>query len=145
MAAPSPLRRLRRRAHICGMDRPPPPHDAQPGLRIRLVLGPGAMLGPGKAELLERIRDGGSIAAAGRDMGMSYKRAWSLVEEMNRAFRDPLVESARGGSHGGGARLTAAGSAVLGHYRGMEAEMAAAGAGRVEALRGMLADIPDGR
>ncbi|WP_349293822.1 LysR family transcriptional regulator [Gemmobacter sp. 24YEA27] len=63
-----------------------------------------AMVGPGKAELLEHIRETGSISAAGRAMGMSYKRAWMLVEELNAAFASPLVASARGGS-GGGARI----------------------------------------
>ena len=72
-------------------------------LQLRIYFGEDAMLGPGKAELLERIRDSGSISAAGRDMKMSYKRAWMLVEEMNSAFREPLVDSQRGGPGGGGA------------------------------------------
>ena len=96
------------------------------------------MLGPGKADLLERIGETGSIAAAGRSLGMSYKRAWSLVEEMNAAFRDPLVRSARGGARGGGARLTEAGDAVLSHYRKIEEIAAEAGAARIGALRAML-------
>lgn len=91
-----------------------------PGLRIRIVFGEDAMLGPGKAELLERIRETGSIAAAGRGMSMSCRRAWSLVLEMNRAFREPLVETTRGGAKGGGARLTEAGATVLTHYRKLE-------------------------
>ena len=77
---------------------------ATPRLRLRIVFGDDAMLGPGKADLLEHIRDTGSIAAAGRRMDMSYKRAWMLVEEMNGAFRDPVVSSTRGGAKGGGAR-----------------------------------------
>jgi molybdate transport system regulatory protein len=116
-----------------------------PGLRIRIVFGEDAMLGPGKADLLERIRDTGSIAAAGRTMSMSYKRAWMLVEEMNKAFQEPLVESVRGGAKGGGARLTEAGEAVLTHYRKLEEIMAEAGAARIGALRAMLRDIPDGK
>lgn len=118
------------------------PPARMPRLRIRIVFGEGAMLGPGKAELLERIRDTGSIAAAGRAMSMSYKRAWMLVEEMNRAFRDPLVTSTRGGARGGGARLTATGDAVLAHYRKLEDIMAEAGAARIGLLRAMLRDIP---
>lgn len=102
------------------------------------------MLGPGKAELLERIRETGSIAAAGRAMAMSYKRAWMLVEEMNHAFRDPLVDSSRGGANGGGARLTAAGETVLAHYRKLEDIMAEAGAARIGVLQSMLRDMPDG-
>ncbi|RBI86827.1 ModE family transcriptional regulator [Rhodosalinus halophilus] len=99
------------------------------------------MLGPGKADLLERIRDTGSIAGAGRAMAMSYKRAWSLVEELNAAFREPLVERARGGAGGGGARLTPAGAAVLAHYRKLEAITAEAGAAEIEAIRGLLSDM----
>ena len=98
------------------------------------------MLGPGKADLLERIAATGSIAAAGRSMGMSYKRAWMLVEEMNSAFRLPLVESSRGGTRGGGARLTASGAAVLANYRKLEEIMAEAGAARIAQIRALLKD-----
>jgi molybdate transport system regulatory protein len=121
---------------------PLPAMKASPRLSIRIVFGEEAMLGPGKAELLERIRDTGSIAAAGRGMTMSYKRAWMLVEEMNGAFREPLVDSTRGGAKGGGARLTAAGEAVLTNYRKLEEIMAEAGAARIGLLRSMLRDIP---
>jgi molybdate transport system regulatory protein len=116
-----------------------------PELRIRIVFGDQAMLGPGKAALLERIRGTGSIAAAGRSMGMSYKRAWSLVEEMNGAFRDPLVESARGGAQGGGARLTDAGERVLRSYRAIEAAAAESGAERIAEIQAMLRDMSGGR
>lgn len=101
------------------------------------------MLGPGKADLLERIGQTGSIAAAGRSMSMSYKRAWMLVETMNAAFREPLVESSRGGAKGGGARLTEAGAEVLSNYRKLEEIMAEAGAARIGAIQSMLRDIPD--
>ena len=114
-----------------------------PRLRIRILFG-DAMLGPGKADLLEGIRAAGSIAAAGRAMGMSYKRAWTLVEQMNAAFRDPLVESVRGGPAGGGARLTDAGEAVLAHYRKLEDRAADVGAQEVAALRAMLRNGADG-
>ncbi len=100
------------------------------------------MLGPGKAELLERIRDTGSISAAGRDMKMSYKRAWMLVEEMNAAFRAPLVESARGGAGGGGARVTDEGLTVLALYRSAEAAAAQAAASDIAALKSMLREGP---
>ena len=80
------------------------PSPPGPDLRLRLVFRPGEMVGPGKAELLERIDQTGSIAAAGRAMGMSYKRAWMLVETMNAMFRDPVVISTRGGAQGGGAQ-----------------------------------------
>ncbi|MEC9433251.1 MAG: LysR family transcriptional regulator [Pseudomonadota bacterium] len=107
-------------------------------ITLRLVFEGGAMLGPGKAALLEGIRDRGSIAAAGRAMGMSYKRAWTLVEEMNAAFRTPLVERVRGGARGGGAALTGAGSAALAHYRAFEANAALAGAADIEAIAALL-------
>jgi molybdate transport system regulatory protein len=114
-----------------------------PSLRIRIVFGDDAMLGPGKADLLEHIRATGSIAAAGRSMSMSYKRAWMLVEEMNAAFRDPLVASSRGGAKGGGAYLTKTGEAVLNHYRALEQAVAEAGETQVAALQAMLSDMSD--
>lgn len=73
-------------------------------------------MGPGKAELLAAIGRLGSISAAGRALGMSYRRTWLLVYTMNRCWRAPLVEATTGGSHGGGARLTDLGREVLGHY-----------------------------
>ncbi|MEY4982586.1 MAG: hypothetical protein RIR62_852 [Pseudomonadota bacterium] len=119
-------------------------HPPVPRLRLRLLF-PAAMIGPGKVELLERIRDTGSISAAGRAMGMSYRRAWSLVEEMNAAFRAPLVASSRGGAGGGGAHLTEAGAAVLAHYHAVLRAAAEAGAGDLAALAAMLRDMPDGK
>lgn len=116
-----------------------------PSLRIRILFGEDAMLGPGKADLLEHIRETGSIAAAGRAMSMSYKRAWMLVEEMNAAFREPLVESTRGGAKGGGAQLTEAGATVLAHYRKLEEITAEAGAARIGAIQSMLKDMSEGR
>lgn len=110
--------------------RPPAP----PGLRIRLVLRPGFMLGPGKADLLEGIRDTGSIAAAGRRMSMSYKRAWMLVEALNAGFRAPLVTARRGGSSRGGAALTELGEEVLAAYRRIEAAAAEAAAGEIAVI-----------
>jgi len=103
------------------------------------------MLGPGKADLLELIGETGSIAAAGRRMKMSYKRAWSLVEAMNAAFTEPLVDSSRGGQGGGGARLTPAGEAVLARYRRLEASAAEAGAEEIAAIAGMLRDMSGGK
>lgn len=116
-----------------------------PHLRIRILFGDCGMIGPGKAELLERIAATGSIAAAGRDMGMSYKRAWMLVETMNAMFREPLVTSTRGGPGGGGAALTKAGQAALSAYRAVEDTAARAASAPIETLRAMLRDIPTGR
>ena len=114
-----------------------------PQLKLRIVFGEGAMLGPGKVLLLEHIRDSGSIAAAGRMMGMSYKRAWSLVEEMNRVFRAPVVLSMRGGAQGGGAQLTETGAAVLAHYQKLQDIAQEACAARMGASQDLLADISD--
>jgi molybdate transport system regulatory protein len=99
-----------------------------PTLRLRLPVA-GAMLGPGKAELLERIRETGSIAAVGRQMGIRCKRARMLVDETKAAFRTPLVARSRGGPGGGGARLTDTGRDVLHLCRAIldRAEAAAAG------------------
>src|SRR5437879_12163556 len=71
-------------------------------LRVSIVFDSGARIGPGKAALLESIRDTGSISAAARDMGMSYKRAWLLLDSMNQAFTEPLTTAAPGGAGGGG-------------------------------------------
>lgn len=105
----------------------PPLHDPDrfPRLQIRLYLSPDAWIGPGKADLLELIGSTGSISEAGRQMGMSYKRAWSVVEELNRIFTTPLVERTRGGAGGGGAWLTAAGQDVLVRYRRIASEAVA--------------------
>lgn len=111
---------------------------------MRVILPGGVALGPGKAELLQAIAETGSISAAGRRMGMSYRRAWTLVEEMNAAFRAPLVETSRGGAEGGGARLTGAGEAVLALYRRIEEKAAAATGAEMDELAGLLRDMPDG-
>lgn len=95
--------------------------DIAAAVRLRVQLAPGIALGPGKADLLDGIRDTGSISAAGRRMRMSYKRAWQLVEELNRLFDQPLVAASKGGSGGGGAALTRAGEDVLARYRRMHA------------------------
>ncbi|MDZ4096755.1 MAG: winged helix-turn-helix domain-containing protein [Paracoccaceae bacterium] len=114
-------------------------------LRLRIVFGEDAMLGPGKAELLEHIRATGSISAAGRAMKMSYKRAWMLVDAMNTTFNAPLVDSTRGGPNGGGAVLTEAGDTVLACYRRIEARVAEAAAREIATLNAMLRDIPHGK
>jgi molybdate transport system regulatory protein len=114
-------------------------------LRLRLLFGDHAMLGPGKADLLDAIVATGSIAAAGRAMGMSYKRAWSLVDEMNVAFKAPLVASIRGGPSGGGAQLTEPGRRVLQLYRQLMDKIAQAGAAEIAALQDLLADMSDGK
>ncbi len=101
------------------------------------------MIGPGKAELLERIDRTGSIAAAGREMDMSYKRAWELIGTLNAMFEAPVVVSTRGGPGGGGAVLTDMGRQILRLYRDFEAEAARAGAPQLEGLCALLRDIPE--
>ena len=93
--------------------------------RVRVVLGP-RHLGPGKTDLLEAIGRTGSISAAGREMGMSYRRAWLLVDEVNKMFTRPVVVSSVGGAHGGGAQLTDFGRALVAAYRRIEARTAQA-------------------
>lgn len=90
--------------------------------RLRVLLGAAVAIGHGKADLLDAIAEAGSISAAAKRMGMSYRRAWLLVDTMNGSFRGPLVASARGGSGGGGAELTALGRDVLARYREMESK-----------------------
>jgi len=91
------------------------------GLTLRLLGKTAAAMGPGKAELVERIAQTGSISAAARKMGMSYRRAWQLVEALNEAFREPVVETAIGGRRGGGARVTRYGEGLVARFRAMEA------------------------
>lgn len=94
--------------------------------KIRVLVGAVVAIGPGKADLLQAIADTGSISAAAREMGMSYRRAWLLVEGMNKAFKGPLVATLTSGGGGGGARLTEIGDEVLRRYRAMEAKAARA-------------------
>jgi molybdate transport system regulatory protein len=89
-------------------------------LKISIQFESGARIGPGKAKLLESLRDTGSISAAARDMGMSYKRAWLLLDSMNETFTEPVMTAAPGGAGGGGATLTAFGAEVLERYRRIE-------------------------
>jgi molybdate transport system regulatory protein len=101
--------------------RPTKRTDVSVGVHLRVTLNRDVAIGPGKADLLEGIAATGSIAAAGRRMGMSYKRAWLLVDTMNRCFRAALVAAAKGGPTGGGAQLTPLGAEVLATYRRMQA------------------------
>ncbi len=114
------------------------PAPARP--RLRVLLGESIAIGPGKAALLEAIARHGSISAAARANGMSYRRAWNLVDTMNRCFVTPLVESSAGGAHGGGASLTELGQAVLAAYRDMEIKATRAVAREFEAFERFLAE-----
>ncbi len=101
---------------------------SKPGhrLSIRVDLSSGARIGPGKIALLEEIARSGSISAAGRVLRMSYRRAWELVEDLNRSLGSPVVATSAGGSGGGGATLTPAGETIVAQYRAIEATTAAA-------------------
>ncbi|MDU7520185.1 MAG: LysR family transcriptional regulator [Roseomonas mucosa] len=121
----------RRTAAISG---DPAGEQAGPGLSIRLDPAPGLRIGPGKVRLLEEIGRNGSISAAGRALGMSYRRAWELVEDLNRGLGRPVVETAAGGAGGGGTRLTRLGERVIREYRSIEAEAHAAALPRLLAL-----------
>ena len=93
-----------------------------PRLSLRIDLSNGTRLGPGKAQLLSLIEEHGSIRAAGAAMGMSYRRAWLLADEINRMFKEPSIFTRHGGRSGGGAGLTPFGETLLGACRRMDAE-----------------------
>jgi molybdate transport system regulatory protein len=103
-------------------------------LSIRIDLAPDRRLGPGKIKLLEQVSALGSIAAGGRALGMSYRRAWMLVDELNSIFGGPLVVSRTGGTKGGGAQLTSLGLSVVAQYRAIEKAAASAAQSHVRAL-----------
>ena len=113
---------------------------AYPGIRFRLriTVGDDIAIGPGKIDLLEAIAATGSISAAAKALGMSYRRAWLLVDTLNRCFRSPAVEAVTGGARGGGARVTALGTEVLDRYRRIEAAAASANAADRAALTRLL-------
>ena len=109
---------------------------------IRILFGSSVSLGPGKVAMLEAIDRTGSISAAAREMGMSYRRAWLLVDVMNRSFRSAVVETAAGGQGGGGTRVTGLGKDLLARYREIEEKAVASIADEMSALRKFLID-PD--
>jgi molybdate transport system regulatory protein len=107
-----------------------------PRASLRIEIDHARRVGPGKIRLLELIRSTGSISAAARQMEMSYRRAWLLIDEVNGALKAPVVATATGGSGGGGAVLTPFGEALIAAYRDIEADATAMVAGRIEALAG---------
>ncbi len=108
-------------------------------LSVRIDFGPGQRLGPGKIQLLERIAELGSISAGGRALGMSYRRAWELIDELNGIFGQPVVTSRIGGKHGGGAELTPLGRRIVDGYRNIEHAAAGAAGAHVTSLNAQIA------
>jgi molybdate transport system regulatory protein len=108
------------------------------GLTLRVLGGRKPAIGPGKAELVERIAETGSISAAARAMGMSYRRAWQLVEAMNRTCREPVVITAIGGKRGGGAEVTPFGRRLVRLFRTMEGKASAAISADLKRFEGFL-------
>lgn len=113
------------------------------GFDIRVALDAATRIGPGKADLLEAVRETGSISAAGRKLGMSYKRAWYLIDTLNLAFREPVVLKAKGGRAGGGARLSTCGDTVLDGYRRMQVAADEATKAERAALAALLSSAED--
>lgn len=118
-----------------------PPDAPRDGLFIRVYFGDGRFIGPGKIELLETIRAQGSILSAAKAMGMSYRRAWLLVDEINRMFAEPAVATFPG-RRGHGTELTALGERIIALYRGIERDSAAASRAATQELRAALAGDP---
>lgn len=110
-----------------------------PTLSVRVDFEPGGRLGPGKVTLLEEIEAHGSISGAARAMPMSYKRAWDLVEDMNRVFGNPVVATKPGGRSGGGAELTETGRLLIKRYRAIERAALAAAETEMRALAEAIA------
>lgn len=108
-----------------------------PGLQLRLRLASGARMGPGRAELLESVARTGSIAAAARAMGMSYRRAWMLLDALATEFGASVVEARPGDAHGGSAHLTELGEALAASFRRIEAKARAAAADEMAVLEGL--------
>lgn len=117
---------------------PSQPSSQATTIRIRIAHGENIAIGQGKADLLEAIGRSGSISAAARDLEMSYRKAWMLVDEMNQSFKSPVVVAAKGGPKGGGAQVTALGQEALLRFREIQAKASTAIALDVKAFRKRL-------
>jgi len=106
-------------------------------IRPRVDLGRSIVIGPGKIDLLRHVAEGRSISAAARAMGLTYKRAWLLIDALNRGFGKPVVEAASGGKGGGGARLTPLGEALIARYGALETKLDSASQPELDALRAL--------
>lgn len=107
-------------------------------LTLRIDFGLAGAIGPGKIRLLEAIQKTGSISQAGRSLRMSYRRAWLLVDDLNRCFREPVVTTQPGGSHGGGAALTSFGRDLIKKYRAIETQATGAAKRQLHDLESAL-------
>ncbi len=110
-------------------------------IRLRIVFPADRQLGPGKADLLEAIGRAGSISSAARDLGMSYRRAWMLMDELGRLFKRPILTTAAGGAHGGGAALTDFGRALVDAYRRIEDRAAEVARAELVAFEADIKDV----
>jgi molybdate transport system regulatory protein len=113
-----------------------------PRLTLRVDFGPKQSIGPGKMRLLEAVESTGSISGAGRALGMSYRRAWLLIDDLNGCFTDKVVTTALGGKEGGGATLTPFGQNLLKHYRAIETEATNAAKKHIAVLAKSLSEKP---
>ena len=119
-------------------DTPVAPRTPDVRFRLRVRQGEHIAIGPGKVALLEAIQEHGSISAAARSLGMSYRRAWLLIDELNHALASPATSSEQGGQRGGGSALTPVGEALIRLYRSIEQEAHRACADRIDALTALL-------
>ncbi len=119
-----------------------PVAGAQARLRVRVQFGDGFAIGPGKADLLQAVAETGSISGAARRMEMSYRRAWLLIDAMNRCFRELIVDTATGGKGGGGAQITTFGRLVLKDFRAMEAGAISSVEKRMPEFSRLLRKVP---
>ena len=127
---------------VTQMARLPSRGHERASLTLRVDLGAYGALGPGKIRLLESIASEGSISGAGRVMGMSYRRAWLLVDNINAMFAEPAVETRHGGAQGGRAVLTEFGHKIVTVYREVEADAEAAVRSKLRTIQKALADTP---
>ena len=116
-----------------------PATKPQAKFRMRVTMGDVIAIGPGKIALIEAISETGSITAAAKSLDMSYRRAWLLLDELNRALKKPAVDSAKGGQHGGGSALTDTGLQLIALYRRIEQTAASACQADLAKLTGLIA------
>jgi molybdate transport system regulatory protein len=105
-----------------------------PTVRFRIDFSKGTHVGPGKIDLLVAIRNSGSLSQAARDLGMSYRRAWVLLDSLKASFREPVAVASTGGKGGGGVQVTAFGEELINSYRDLENEFACVAVRRLHAI-----------